>query len=577
MAQKIKKVGVIGAGVMGATIAAHMANVGLQTVLLDIVPPKMPDALAKKGVSEDSKTFRNFFADSGLAGALKSKPASFYIPDYAKLIKTGNLEDDFDLLADCDWIVEVVVELLNIKQDLLSRIEKVRKPGAIVTTNTSGISVEAMSSHLSDEFQEHFFGTHYFNPPRYMKLFEIIPGPKTKPEVIEAMAEFAENTLGKGVVFCKDTPNFIANRIGIFSGNYTNQLMMEMDFSIEQVDALTGPAIGRPKMATFKLGDLVGLDVMGHVAENVYDNCPDDERREVFQAPDWLKKMLANGWLGNKTKGGFYKKTKDETGKKQFLVLDYKTMEYRPKEKAKFASLEAAKQVSGAAGKTKSMFYAPDEGGQFVFKLLSEVLIYAANRLPEISDDIVNVDNAMKWGFNWKLGPFETWDAIGVAKSIEKMKEAGYTIPAWVEDMLASGAETFYKREAGALLFYDMAAGAYQPVPMNPNIILLPSLKERDKTVFENKAASLIDLDDGVLCLEFHTKMNSLGMELNPVVDKAIEPLGRGPVRRPGHCQPRHQLLAWGANLMPWSCSPPRKRNGTSWSSCHHEAPGRPP
>jgi len=519
----IKKVGVIGAGVMGATIAAHMANVGLTTVLLDIVPPKMPEDLAKKGVKEDSRLFRDFFAQNGLQGALKSRPASFYIPEDAKLITIGNLEDDFNLLADCDWIVEVVVELLNIKKELLAKIEKVRKPGAIVTTNTSGISVAAMSQHLSDEFQQHFFGTHFFNPPRYMKLFEIIPGPKTKPELIQQMAQFAENTLGKGVVYCKDTPNFIANRVGIFAISYVNKLMEEMDMTFEEVDALTGPVIGHPKMATFKLGDLVGLDVIGHVADNVFEGCPNDERRQYFAPPDWFKKMLENRWLGNKTKGGFYKKVKDDKGQKQTLVLDRKTMEYREVQKPRFASLETAKQQPNLAESMKTLFFGKDKAAEFSFKQSSEVFIYAANRIPEISDDIVNIDNAMRWGFNWELGPFEAWDALGLAKSAEKMKQAGYTIPAWVDEMLAAGHKAFYKSEQGTRYYYDLADKSYKPIEISPQIILLPSLKDRQKQVAGNSGASLVDLGDGVACLEFHTKMNSLGQDIITMVDKSCE------------------------------------------------------
>ncbi|MBU4574597.1 MAG: 3-hydroxyacyl-CoA dehydrogenase, partial [Desulfarculus sp.] len=521
MSLKIKKVGVIGAGVMGATIAAHMANVGLPTVLLDIVPPKMPDPLAKKGVSEDSPVFRNYFAQNGLQGALKSKPASFYVPENASLITTGNLEDNFDLLAGCDWIIEVVVELLDIKKDLLARIDKVRAPKAVVTTNTSGISVAAMSEHLSPEFQEHFLGTHFFNPPRYMKLFEIIPGPKTKPEVIDGMAQFAENVLGKGVVFAKDTPNFIANRIGVFGMCYLNQLIDEMGLSFEEADALTGTVLGRPKMASYRLADLVGLDTLGHVADNVFDGCPDDEKREAFQPPEWFKKMLANGWLGNKTKQGFYKRAKTPEGKKETLVLDRETMEYRPKNKVKFASLEAAKQAPGSKGKLKAMYYAKDKAGEFTFRHMTEGLIYAANRIPEIADDIVNIDNAMKWGFNWKMGPFEAWDALGLAKSVEAMKAAGYTVPAWVEEMMAAGIESFYKKENGELYYYDIPGKQYKLVEMSPEIILLPSLKDRNKTVMENKGSSLIDLGDGVLCLEFHSKMNSMGQDIITMCEKA--------------------------------------------------------
>jgi 3-hydroxyacyl-CoA dehydrogenase len=528
MSLKIEKVGVIGAGVMGATIAAHAANVGLPTVLLDIVPPKMPEVLAKKGVSEDSPVYRNFFSQSGLTGALKSKPASFYIPDNADLITIGNLEDDLELLADCDWIVEVVVELLDIKKDLLSRLEKVVKPGAVVTTNTSGISVSSMSEHLSKEFQQRFMGTHFFNPPRYMKLFEIIPGPKTDPEVIADMTDFAKNVLGKGVVFAKDTPNFVANRIGVFGMSYLNQLIDEMGLSFEEADALTGTVLGRPKMASYRLADLVGLDTLGHVASNVYDGCPDDEEREAFFPTKWLRQMIENKWLGNKTRGGFYKKTKDEKGKKQILVLDRESMEYRPTKKAKFASLGAAKQLPGFKAQMKSLYYGADKAAEFTFKHVSAGLIYAANRIPEIADDIVNIDNAMKWGFNWKSGPFESWDILGVEKAANKMREAGYTIPAWVEEMLAGGHASFYKSENGQRFYYDMVSKAYVAEEASPNLILLPSLKAQEKTVLENKGTSLIDLGDGVLCVEFHTKMNSLGADIMTMVDKACDMVEEG-------------------------------------------------
>lgn len=523
MSLEIKKVGVIGAGVMGATIAAHMASVGLPTVLLDIVPFKMPDELAKKGVKEDSKAFRNFFAAKGLEGVKKSRPASFYTPDDAELVSIGNLDDDFDKLADCDWIVEVVVELLNIKKDLLSRIDKIRKPGAIVTTNTSGISVAAMSAHLSEDFQKHFFGTHYFNPPRYMKLFEIIPGPKTDQAVLDDMAKFAEEKLGKGVVWAKDTPNFIANRVGIFAGNYINKLIDEMDLTFEDVDALTGPVIGHPKMASYKLSDLVGLDTSVHVADNVYEGAPNDERREIFTAPAWIKKMLEMGLLGNKTKAGFYKKAKDANGKKVTLVLDRKTMEYREPIKPQFESLDVAKKAGGLTEKMKTLYYGTDKAAEFNFKSQSEILLYAANRIPEIADDVVNIDNAMKWGFNWKLGPFETWDALGVEESAAKMKQAGYKIPAWVEEMLAGGNKTFYKKEIGKLLYYDLASKSYQDVPVSPDIILLPSLKERNKVVASNSEATLIDLGDGVACLEFHSKMNALGDDMVSMIGQACD------------------------------------------------------
>ncbi|RLB41122.1 MAG: 3-hydroxyacyl-CoA dehydrogenase [Deltaproteobacteria bacterium] len=523
MEYRIKKAGVIGAGVMGATIAAHLANTRIHTVLLDIVPPQLTDEDKKKGLTEESPEFRNKFAKKGLENALKSRPASFYLPEYAKRIKVGNLEDNLDWLKDVDWIIEVVVERLDIKQSVFEKIESVLTPGTIVTSNTSGLSARAMSEGRSENFRKHFAITHFFNPPRYMKLLELVPGPDTLPEVMEVLAEVCERTLGKGIVYAKDTPNFIANRIGIFSMFNGIKVMMEMGLTIEAVDKLTGPVIGNPKSASFRTGDLVGLDTMVHVASNVYEGVPDDERRDVFQPPEFIKKMLEKNMLGQKTGQGFYKKTKDSQGQKVILSLDYNTLEYKPQEKVSIPSLEAAKNISGTAEKIRSLYYAQDIGGQFIFKTMSETLIYAANRIPEIADDIVNVDNAMKWGFGRKYGPFETWDIIGVGRSVEKMKAAGYQIPAWVEEMLAQGNESFYKREAGKQLYYDMQSKSYKEVPIKPGIILLPSLKERNMEIASNPGASLIDLGDGVACLEFHTKMNAIGDDIVNMIYKAAD------------------------------------------------------
>lgn len=523
MDRKIKKAGVIGAGVMGATIAAQLANVGIETVLLDIVPPQFTDDDKKKGLKEESKAFRNKFGNNGLKTAIKSKPASFYIPENAKLITIGNMEDDLALLKDVDWIIEVVVELLNIKKKVFEKLETVLTPGTIVTSNTSGIPAKDMCEGRSENFSKHFAITHFFNPPRYMKLLEIVPGPDTLPEVVEKLAATCEKTLGKGIVYAKDTPNFVANRIGTFSMFSVIKNMQEMNLSVEAVDKLTGPVVGNPKSASFRTADLVGLDTLLHVADNVYDGSPDDEQREMFKAPDFINQMIEKGLLGEKSKQGFYKKSKDADGKRVILSLDYNTMEHTPQEKVKFPSLEGAKTVSGTGAKIKSLYYAPDPAGVFTFKTLSETLIYAANRIPEIADDIVNVDNAMKWGFARKLGPFEAWDALGVAKSVAKMKEAGYAIPGWVEEMLSAGKETFYKKESGKLYYYDMAAKDYQEVPVKPGIILLPSLKDQNKLVEKNTGASLIDLGDGVACLEFHTKMNAMGDDIVSMVMKSVD------------------------------------------------------
>ena len=523
MDKKMNRAGVIGAGVMGATIAAQLANVGIETVLLDIVPPELTEDDKKKGLTPDSKKFRNKFGNNGLNIALKSKPASFYIPQNAKLITIGNMEDDLALLKDVDWIIEVVVERLDIKQKVFEKIETVLKPGTIVTSNTSGISAKDMCEGRSENFQKYFAITHFFNPPRYMRLLEIVPGPDTLPEVVETLAEICEKKVGKGIVYAKDTPNFVANRIGTFGMFSFINAMMELGLSVEAVDKLTGPIVGNAKSATFRTGDLVGLDTLLHVAENVYEGSPDDEKREIFQPPPLIKKMLEMGLLGEKAKQGFYKKSKDADGKRVILSLDYNTLEHTPQEKVKFGSLEAAKNASGTGNKIKALYYSDDPAGTFTFRTLSETLIYAANRIPEIADDIVNVDNAMKWGFARKLGPFEAWDAIGVAKSVAKMKEAGYEIPAWVAEMLDGGKETFYKKEAGKHYFYDISSKKYQEVPVEPGIILLPSLKEQGKLITENTGASLIDLGDGVACLEFHTKMNAMGDDIINMVVKSAD------------------------------------------------------
>ena len=523
MDNKIKKAGVIGAGVMGAAIAAQLANVGIDTILLDIVPFELTEDDLKKRLTKESKDFRNRLAQRGVQTALKSKPASFYLPENSKLISMGNIEDDLERLKEVDWIIEAVVERLDIKKSVFEKIESVLTPETIVTSNTSGISARAMCEGRSEKFRKQFAITHFFNPPRYMKLLEIVRGPDTLPEVIERLAETCERTLGKGIVYAKDTPNFVANRIGVYSMLYVIRAMVDLGLTIEAVDQLTGPVVGHPKSASFRTADLVGLDTLVHVAENVYQGCPNDEKREMFKIPEFINQMIEKGLLGEKTKQGFYKKIQGDKGQKVILSLDYHTLEYSPQQEVKFASLEAAKNISGTAGKFKSLYYADDVAGEFTFRTTSETLIYSANRIPEIADDIVNVDNAMKWGFARKMGPFEAWDVVGVPKSVEKMKNAGFQIPAWVQEMLDSGKESFYKRENGNLYFYDLATKDYKDVPVKPGIILLPSLKERGKTVAGNKGATLIDLGDGVACLEFHTKMNALGDDIINMIFKSAD------------------------------------------------------
>ncbi|MBW2078288.1 MAG: 3-hydroxyacyl-CoA dehydrogenase [Deltaproteobacteria bacterium] len=523
----IKRCGVLGAGVMGATIAAQLVNVGLETVLLDIVFPELTDEDRKKGLTTESKAFRNRLAQKGVEIALKSKPASFYVPEAARLITIGNVEDDLGLLRDVDWIIEAVVERIEIKQQVFGKLETVVTPGTIITSNTSGIPARIMCEGRSEEFRKHFAITHFFNPPRYMKLLEIVPGPDTLPEVVETLAKVCEKVLGKGIVYAKDTPNFVANRIGVYSLLTAIRTMMDLGLSVEAIDKLTGPVIGHPKSASFRTADLVGLDTLLHVADNVYQGAPDDEKREMFKPPDCIKQMIENNMLGEKSGGGFYKKSKDSEGNRVILSLDYNTLEYSPQEKVKLASLEAAKNISGTAPKIKTLFSGNDAAGQFTFATLAETLIYSANRIPEIADDIVNVDNAMKWGFAWKMGPFETWDVLGVRESCSKMTEAGFEIPGWVQEMLESGKESFYKKEAGKLYFYDLASKDYREAPVKPGIILLPSLKEREKKVAGNKGASLIDIGDGVACLEFHTKMNAMGDDIITMVIKSADMVSR--------------------------------------------------
>lgn len=521
MEKKIKKVAVLGAGVMGAAIAAHFANVGVPSILLDIVPNKLTPEEEKKGLTLNDPVVRNRLATLGKQNLLRARPAALAIPELASLIEVGNFSDHLERLVEVDWIIEAVVENLKIKQGLFHQVAAVRRPGTIVSTNTSGIPIKDICAGMDLEFKQHFLGTHFFNPPRYMKLLEIIPLPETKPEVIKLIADFGERILGKGIVYAKDTPNFIANRIGIFGMLYLIKTMMEKGYSIEEVDAITGPAMGRPKSASFRTTDLVGLDTFAHVAKNLYDNVPHDEKREIFKIPDFIQKMIERQWLGDKTGQGFYKQVKTGEGK-ELLVLDLQTLEYRPSAKVKYPSLEAAKASPDAGSKIKTLIYAEDRAGQFAWEVISESLLYAASKIPEIADDIYNVDNALKWGFNWELGPFETWDAIGVKESVARMKKEGKSIPPLVEKLLAQGQESFYVRRHGQIFFFDLQLGDYKKVPENPRLILLPALKEQNKVVQTNAGASLIDLGDGVACLEFHTYMNALGPEIIEMIHESL-------------------------------------------------------
>ncbi len=509
MQRRIRKVAVIGSGIMGGGIAALLASAGVDVLLLDIVPFNLTEE------EKQNPAARNRIVQAGLDAVLKSKPPLLMDKKDASLISIGNLEDDFAKLAECDWIVEVVVENLKIKQDLFKRIEGVRKPGSIVSSNTSGIPLKDMSKDLSKEMRQHFLGTHFFNPVRYMHLLEIIPGEDTLPEVLEFMANYGEKILGKGIVWAKDTPNFIGNRIGVQGIGKAMQAMLEHDMSIPEVDALFGPATGRPKTAIFKTSDLVGLDTMCHVATNCYDLCPNDEMRDTMKVPDFVKTMVEKKLLGNKTKAGFYKKEVTPDWKKIEKVINPKTGEYEEFSKPDFPCLQEAKKAATLPEKLKAVLYGDDKGAKYAWDVVSNGLIYAANRIPEISDTIVDIDNAMKWGYNWQLGPFETWDAIGVAESVKKMEKDGLTIPANVKKMLKSGAKSFYKIEKGKKMFFDFATNKYQPVKLNKKAIVLEDIKANKKKVVKTSAsASLIDLGDGVFDLEIHSKMNAINKEI---------------------------------------------------------------
>lgn len=508
---------------MGAGIAAHLTNAGIECYLLDIIPFELTEDDKKKGLTEKSPAWRNRFAANGLAAVTKSKPASFFSKKNASMIKVGNFEDNLNWLADVDWVCEVVVENLKIKQELFAKVEKVVKPTCIVSTNTSGIPIKDISAKFGPALKKRFLGTHFFNPPRYMKLMEIIPGEATEKDVVDYMVKFSEETLGKGVVICKDRPNFVGNRIGVFDLSDVIKIMLEKKLKIDEVDAIVGKALGHPGTAVFGTLDLVGLDVGYHVGKNLYDAVPDDEARDTFKAEPFLEKMIANKWLGNKTKQGYYKKTKDAAGKKVKLMLDIDTMEYVPAGKPKFDSISAAKKLENVADSIKLVFNADDKAGDFTRAYLCKTFIYSANRVGEICDDIMAIDNAMKWGYNNKLGPFEAWDAVGVKEAVEVMKKLKLKVPKKIEEMLKKGCESFYTTKADGKYYYDFEKKAYAKIDENPKIILLPDFKSRNKIVKENESASLVDIGDGVVCLEFHTKMNSIDDGLNQMLHAACD------------------------------------------------------
>ncbi len=496
---QVKKAAVLGAGTMGAQIAAHLANAGIPTLLLDIAP------------KETDAPDRNAITRAALEGAKKSKPAAFFTSANASLVSIGNFEDDLPHLKDCDLVIEAIVENLEIKRGLYEKVEQHRRTGSVIASNTSGIPLAQLAEGRSDDFRAHFLGMHFFNPPRYMHLVEIIRTEWTKPEVSCSMFGFLDERLGKGVVVAKDRPNFIANRIGTYGALVTMQTMIQDGYSIEEVDKITGPAAGRPKTATFRTFDLVGLDVFAHVVRNLHENLADDPEHDIFVMPEFVTKMIERGLLGNKTKAGFYQRKKGEGDKREIWTLDTATLDYRPSQKVKLPSLDMARNIEDTRERLKTLTWSKDRVGQFLWKTLSRTLCYTAERIPEIADTIVEVDRAMRWGFNWELGPFEVWDAIGLEKSVAKLKEEGRAVPANIQAMLDAGFKSFYKQKDGQQFYYDFASEEYRPLADPPGAIILKSLKDRIGVIKKNSGASMIDLGDGVAGVEFHSKMNSIG------------------------------------------------------------------
>jgi 3-hydroxyacyl-CoA dehydrogenase len=554
--KRIHKVAILGAGTMGARIAAHFANAGVPSLLLDIVPPNAPPG--------PDTAAHNKIAAAGLDGARKSKPAAFFEASLSRLVTVGNFDDDLKRLADVDWIIEVVVENLEIKRALLKKVEAIRKPGTIVTTNTSGLPVAKITEGFSDDFRRSWFGTHFFNPPRYMRLLEIIPTPDADPALIEAVTHFCDVHLGKGVVMAKDTPNFIGNRIGTFSVLNVMRLMQQMDLTIEEIDALTGPTVGWPRSATFRTIDLVGLDVLGHVVSNLTQNVRDE--RSDLKIPDFFSQMLERKWLGDKTKGGFYKKLKAGEGKEdERLAIDWKALEYHPRQKPKFAALDMAKNVEDTGARIRMLLgmdkadananpsQKPDKAGAFLWAALSDLWTYSANRIPEISDTVVEIDAAMRQGFNWELGPFELWDAAGVEATVARMKKDGHPVAPNVEKLLASGKKSWYEdnpKSPSGRKYWDGRTENWEPVKVPAGVWSVEVAKKSNGVVKKNSGASLVDLGDGIGCIQFHSKMNSLGADIISLILQTLKPGGAGDAFDAFVITNDAQNFSVGANLM---------------------------
>jgi len=522
MTRRIKKVAIIGSGIMGSGIACHFANIGVEVLLLDIVPRELNEKEKAKGFSLKDGVVRNRLVNEALKTSLKSKPSPIYSQKFADRIKTGNIEDNLHKIKDVDWIMEVVVERLDIKQQVFEKIEKHRTPGTLITSNTSGIPIKFMNEGRSEDFQEHFAVTHFFNPPRYLKLFEVVPGPKCKNEVTDFLMMYGEKFLGKTSVLAKDTPAFIGNRIGIFGIMSLFHVVKEMGLTIEEVDKLTGPVIGRPKSATFRTIDVVGLDTLVHTANGVKNNCPNDEMRDQFVIPDYVNTMMENKWLGSKTKQGFYKMTKNANGKREILSLDLNTLEYRAKKSAKFETLELTKSIDNVADRFKVLVAGKDKAGEFYRKSFAAMFAYVQNRIPEISDELYRIDDGLRAGFGWEHGPFQIWDAIGVEKGVEIMKAEGKEPAGWVTEMLSKGETSFYSVKEGATFYYDIPAKSHLKKPGQDSFIILDNIRKTNE-VWKNSGAVIEDIGDGILNLEFQSKMNTIGADVLAAINKAID------------------------------------------------------
>ncbi len=521
MKRLIQKIAVLGSGVMGSRIACHFANIGCDVLLLDIVPKEPNDAEKAKKLTLESKAVRNRIANDALQFALKSNPSPIYKKEFANRIKVGNFDDDMSKIANCDWVIEVVVENLDIKKIVFGNVEKFRKPGTLITSNTSGIPIHLMTEGRSDDFKANFCGTHFFNPPRYLKLLEIIPTKHTNQEVVDFLMNYGEQFLGKTTVLCKDTPAFIANRVGVYGIMALFHIVEKMGLTVEEVDKLTGPVLGRPKSATFRTGDVVGLDTLVMVANGVAQNCPNDEAKALFALPEYLKKMVENKWFGDKTGQGFYKKVKNAQGKSEIYALDLKTLEYQPAQKVKFATLELTKTVDNLKDRFKILMAGKDKAGDFYRAIFAGLFEYVSNRIPEISDELYKIDDALKAGFGWDLGPFEYWDAVGAKEGVAIMEQAGHKPAAWVTELLANNT-TFYKIENGTRKYYDSNSKSYKVIPGTENFISLENIRET-KTIWKNSGVTITDLGDGIINAEFHTKMNTIGGEVLAGLNKAVE------------------------------------------------------